>query len=122
MKQSERYFRQVKRHIPIGGLRKKEFLCNLQESLAAYAAKNPSALLSDYYAHFGKPEDIAVSFLSEINSRMRKGHKAFVMVICIALVAVILLFSTIARMIVENRSSHNGYFIDGEPEIITNID
>ena len=121
MKQSERYFRQVKRHIPIGGLRKKEFLCNLQESLAAYAAKNPSALLSDYYAHFGKPEDIAVSFLSEmpyaeINSRMRKGHKAFVMV------AVILLFSTIARMIVENRSSHNGYFIDGEPEIITNID
>ena len=52
MKQSERYFRQVKRHIPIGGLRKKEFLCNLQESLAAYAAKNPSALLSDYYAHF----------------------------------------------------------------------
>lgn len=87
MKQSERYFRQVKRHIPIGGLRKKEFLCNLQESLAAYAAKNPSALLSDYYAHFGKPEDIAVSFLSEmpyaeINSRMRKGHKAFVMVIC----------------------------------------
>ena len=39
MKQSERYFRQVKRHIPIGGLRKKEFLCNLQESLAAYAAK-----------------------------------------------------------------------------------
>ena len=42
--------------------------------------------------------------------------------ICIALVAVILLFSTIARMIVENRSSHNGYFIDGEPEIITNID
>lgn len=127
MKQSERYFRQVKRHIPIGGLRKKEFLCNLQESLAAYAAKNPSALLSDYYAHFRKPEDIAVSFLSEmpyaeINSRMRKGHKAFVMVICIALVAVILLFSTIARMIVENRSSHNGYFIDGEPEIITNID
>ena len=65
MKPSERYFRQVKRHIPIGGLRKKEFLCNLQESLAAYAAKNPSALLSDYYAHFGKPEDIAVSFLSE---------------------------------------------------------
>lgn len=49
MKQSERYFRQVKRHIPIGGLRKKEFLCNLQESLAAYAAKNPSALLSDYF-------------------------------------------------------------------------
>lgn len=48
MKPSERYFRQVKRHIPIGGLRKKEFLCNLQESLAAYAAKNPSALLSDY--------------------------------------------------------------------------
>lgn len=41
MKQSERYFRQVKRHIPIGGLRKKEFLCNLQESLAAYAAKIP---------------------------------------------------------------------------------
>lgn len=120
-------FQAGKKAYPNRWIAQKEFLCNLQESLAAYAAKNPSALLSDYYAHFGKPEDIAVSFLSEmpyaeINSRMRKGHKAFVMVICIALVAVILLFSTIARMIVENRSSHNGYFIDGEPEIITNID
>lgn len=127
MKQSERYFRQVKRHIPIGGLHKKEFLCDLQESLAAYAAKNPAALLSDYYAHFGKPEDIAVSFLSEmsyaeINRRMRKGHKAFVMVSCIALVAVVALFLTIAHMIIENRSSHNGYFVDSKPEIITNID
>ena len=44
MKQSERYFRQVKRHIPIGGLRKKEFLCNLQESLAAYAATSALGL------------------------------------------------------------------------------
>lgn len=76
MKPSERYFRQVKRHIPIGGLRKKEFLCNLQESLAAYAAKNPSALLSDYYAHFGKPEDIAVSFLSRNAIRRNKQQDA----------------------------------------------
>lgn len=79
MKQSERYFRQVKRHIPIGGLRKKEFLCNLQESLAAYAAKNPSALLSDYYAHFGKPEDIGhcrvVSFRNAIRRNKQQDAK-----------------------------------------------
>ena len=69
MKQSERYFRQVKRHIPIGGLRKKEFLCNLQESLAAYAAKNPSALLSDYYAHFGNPRTLPCRFFPKCHTQ-----------------------------------------------------
>ena len=77
MKQSERYFRQVKRHIPIGGLRKKEFLCNLQESLAAYAAKNPSALLSDLLCALWKTRGHCrvVSFRNAIRRNKQQDAK-----------------------------------------------
>lgn len=126
MKQKARYFRQVRRHIPIGGMHKKEFLTNIEKAIEVYAAENPEAALSDFYKRFGTPDEIAGAFLSEmsygeINNRMQRWRRAFVMVICIALVAVVALFVAIAHMLVENRSSHNGYFVDSEPEIITNI-
>lgn len=75
MKQATRYFRQVKRRLPVGGIHRKEFLANIKKSIEVYAAENPDTTLSNYYERFGTPDEIAVAFLSEmpygeINSKM----------------------------------------------------
>lgn len=122
-----RYFRQVKKHIPIGGTRRKEFLANMQDSLVAYSARNPDADLADYYEQFGRPDDIAISFLSEmpyaeINRKIRIGRKVLIIMMCITLVTAIALSLTVAYMVTENQNSHDGYVVEDEPEILTNID
>lgn len=117
MKQATRYFRQIKRRLPVGGIHRKEFLANIRKSIEVYAAENPDTMLSDYYERFGTPDEIAVAFLSEmpcgeINSKMQRGRMAFVVAVCIAVVSVIALSVTISYIIKHNANSHYGYITD----------
>ena len=115
MKQATRYFRQVKRRLPVGGIHRKEFLANIKKSIEVYAAENPDTMLSIYYERFGTPDEIA--FLSEmpygeINSKMQRGRMAFAVAVCIAVVSVIALSVTISYVITHNVNSHYGYITD----------
>lgn len=117
MKQATRYFRQVKRRLPVGGIHRKEFLANIKKSIEVYAAENPDTTLSNYYERFGTPNEIAVAFLSEmpygeINSKMQRGRMAFAVAVCIAVVSVIALSVTISYVITHNVNSHYGYITD----------
>lgn len=117
MKQATRYFRQVKRRLPVGGIHRKEFLANIKKSIEVYAAENPDTMLSNYYERFGTPDEIAVAFLSEmtygeINSKMQRGRMAFAVAVCIAVVSVIALSVTISYVIKHNVNSHYGYITD----------
>ena len=112
MKQATRYFRQVKRRLPVGGIHRKEFLANIKKSIEVYAAENPDTMLSNYYERFGTPDEIAVAFLSEmpygeINSKMQRGRMAFAVA-----VSVIALSVTISYVITHNVNSHYGYITD----------
>ena len=63
---ADAYFKQIKKRIPVSGAKKKEYLCGIREEIDEYCAWHPEATLADYCARFGTPDEIAVSFLSEM--------------------------------------------------------
>lgn len=63
-----KYLRAIKRNLPYFMAGKKTFLKDFQENLDAFAQENPNAVWEDFVQRFGSPEEIAISFLPEIES------------------------------------------------------
>ena len=118
---ADAYFKQIKKRIPVNGAKKKEYLCGIREEIDEYCAWHPEATLADYCARFGTPDEIAVSFLSEmtyreINDKLNNGRKAL-RVACmtaavISIVAAIAISLVIGHMIDENNDFRNGYIVE----------
>lgn len=63
-----KYIKEVKRNLPYFMAKKKTFLKDFQENLNAFSQENPDAVWEDFVQRFGSPEEIALSFLPEIDS------------------------------------------------------
>ncbi len=120
MNHKRAYYNRIKRRIPVGGKRRRELLLNIKAEIDEYAASVPSATLSDYYDRFGKPEEIAVSFVSEmpyneIDARLRGGRRALriacITAAVISVAAAISLAVSIHYIKAVNDDFHNGYII-----------
>lgn len=111
----KQYCRQVSRKIPIGGRQKRAFLNNLEQNVSAFLCKNPGADSAGISDCFGEPEDIALSFLSEmsyeeISAKFRKGKTVLFITVLTAIVTIFLLCATLWRIILENRNLADGYY------------
>lgn len=95
------YIKEVKRNLPYFMARKKQFLKDFRENLNAFSEEKPDAAREDYVERFGIPEEIAISFLPEVESiadlkklkrkklvvRLMIGFFAVVLVVLVALTA-----------------------------------
>ena len=61
-----RYCRRVRSYLPCSRKEKQEFLTDLEKQLRRYAADHPGCTAADLRAHFGKPRQIAVSYLEDM--------------------------------------------------------
>lgn len=120
MNHAKSYYSQVKRRIPVSGKRRRELLSNIRAEIEEYASLTPSATVQDYYERFGKPDEIAVSFVSEmpyneIDARLRSGRRALriacITAAVISVVAAVSLAVSIHYIRAANDDFHNGYII-----------
>ena len=113
------FCRKVARRLPIGGRRKRSFLSQIRRSVGDYLANHPWADEAEIREQFGSPEELAVSFVSEmtygeINRAFRIRRRIFLMTAAVAVTALLLLGAAVWQMISENRNEVQGYY-----EIIT---
>lgn len=120
MNHAKSYYSQVKRRIPVNGKRRRELLQSIKAEIEEYASSAPSATVCDYYERFGKPDEIAVSFVSEmpyseIDARLRGGRRALriacITAAVISTVAAVSLAISIHYIKAANDDFHNGYII-----------
>ena len=113
------FCRSVARRIPVSGRRKRDFLRQLSRGVTDYLTGHPWANTDELLEQFGTPEELAVSFVSEmsaleIDRAFRVRLRILLAVSVVALLAMAGLGLTLRQMWKENRTEMNGYY-----EIVT---
>ncbi len=115
LKTYKQYLREVSKRIPSFWPEKKAFLASFEHDVADYLASHPNADGTALAAHFGSPEEIGFSFLSElsyeqIQERISSSRKIVTAVAVIGAVILLMVFAALAGMIIYNCSQVNGYY------------
>lgn len=120
MKPRKLYYRHVRKALPPGGKRRKEYLQTLKARMEECLPQDAS--YEEYCQALGKPEELADAYLAdigcaEINRRMRQSRLALVLVCGLIVVSLIALVLTICYMIEDNKKWQGDYSIIIEPPI-----
>lgn len=120
MKQLERradaYCRRVRAKLPFAGKSRRDYLTHMRQDVLGYLSNHPWAKQEELEEVFGSPEDIALSFLSELSypeimDRIRARNRAVRLVGAAVAAALLLLIVTIVYMLIRNRQDMDGYFV-----------
>lgn len=120
MKQLDRiadtYCGHVRAKLPFGGKSRKDYLAHLRQDVLSYLSTHPWATQKELEEVFGSPEDIALSFLSELSypeimDRIRARNRAVRIVSFVACAALLLLIAMIVYMLIRNRQDMSGHFV-----------
>lgn len=68
MKDLKRYYRQVASWLPCGGKTKREMMARIRATVDAYIEEHPTADFAAIQARFGTPQQIAASFVDEMET------------------------------------------------------
>lgn len=106
----------VRKKLPIRGPRRTAFLKSLRQDADEYLRTHPWATSEELADRFGAPEDIAVTFVSEmsydeINERFRAGNRVIRIALIVAGAALALLALGIFWMILRNSLDMTGYMV-----------
>ena len=113
---AQKYLRQVRAMLPCSRKMKRLIVEKIQIEVMLYLEKVPDANYNALLSRFGKPEEIAVAYVENIEPSMllKKLHirKRVLLVVCIVLLfTVITWFATITWAIQSNRAMQNGYYV-----------
>lgn len=110
-----KYLRAIKRNLPYFMAGKKTFLKDFQENLDAFAQENPNAVWEDFVQRFGSPEEIAISFLPEIESedglKKARRKKRTIRLVTAFFAAALVVLVALAAFYVQDKHNfyHGGY-------------
>ena len=91
MKDSKKYFKDIKKLFPVNGKREKMFLNDFKAQIDTYEQENNSATYNDYVEDLGSPVDIVISYYQTIDSPYILKRMEFRRIIsCIALLVVVM--------------------------------
>lgn len=93
MKDSRRYYRNVKKLFPIYGKREKDFLNNFHEQIDEFEADKPFCTYEQLEERFGAPLDILKSYYDSIDSAYiinRLNIKKAITITCVMICAIVL--------------------------------
>ena len=88
---ASQYLREVKKRIPCSGSQKTEFLCQLEAEVIYYCEDHDDVDFVALSECFGRPEDVAKDFLSELGeSSLTRANNFKQHLICITILIVIM--------------------------------
>lgn len=94
MKESKKYYRDIKKIFPIHGKREKQFLNSLKEQIVEYENENNNCTFKDLENVFGNPIEIVVSYYQSINNDylLKKiNMKRLLRFTCIIIISLVLI-------------------------------
>lgn len=118
---ARRYCRKIRSWLPCPAKLKRIILADIFENVQAFLEENPDTDIHKLYAQFGTPQQIAASYVSDLDMpkllhdlRLRKRiFTAVVISITAALMAALLMWGWgIERSIEETRNESDGYFVE----------
>lgn len=120
-----RYLKKIRRYLPCSTKMKNQLLFQLRGSIDNYLNEHPDADQAQIIQQFGTPEQIAASWLYEMDQKtlisqlQLKNRIARIITGC-AVVIVLLFSATMAYLLYDNYCLDNGYVevIYGTPTII----
>lgn len=112
-KELKKYIREVKKLLICDSKTKKKFIKDFSESLYDYADSKDETDIHIIRKHFGNPEEIAKSFLSEMDIKTVKKRMALKSVILTALIIIISVISVTAiEICIDSHTSAHGTGIE----------
>ena len=118
---ARRYCRKISSWLPCPAKMKRIILGDIYENAHVFLEENPDADMAQLYSQFGTPQQMAASYVSDLDMpkllrdlRLRKRiFSAVITAISAALIAALLLWAWgIERSIIETRNESDGYFIE----------
>lgn len=115
-----RYLREIKRQLHCPRSRKKIFLNQFAENLFQYIEEYPLATFSDVVTEFGKPEDIASSFIEQADAKdirksLKVGRRIFWAVLAVAVIVAAVVIGIFSFDLWMSNNYRDGYY----EEIVT---
>lgn len=112
-----RYIRKVSNSIPILGKEKKQFLLQFRQNVFSYADNNPNISINELCTQFGAPEEIGLSFISEMSyqqlfHKLKVSRKIVLGVICTSVIVIIITISAFIAIISYNKEQIPGHIVN----------
>lgn len=109
-----RFLGEIRKSIPGGGKQKKQMIERVKASILEYLAEKPDAGYDDLCTRFGAPEQIAASYLEELDiSEIRKQmtiRKKILMIAALTAICIVLLWiGAVTSALIHNYKYSNGY-------------
>ena len=114
-KRIKEYCRSISRELYCSPAAKKQIMAAMRENIATYLEENPDAGFEDVLKHFGTPQQIALSYIGEMDMpelvRRLNTRRSVLTVLCSALgICVLLLLVALVVVVVGTLISSN-YFV-----------
>lgn len=115
-KRIKEYCRSISRELYCPAAARKQILAAIRENIAAYIEENPDAGFEDVQKHFGTPQQIAASYIEELEMpelvRKLNLRRRVLSVLCISLgVCALLLLVALAVVVIGTLLGSNYYVV-----------
>ncbi len=112
-----RYLRQVRSWLPCGGKPKRDIIDRIRANVAGYALECPKPDYDAIVARFGTPQQIAATYVDEMETAELLDHlrirRRIVQIIgATALIVVLLWLGVVTLAFLYNVNAENGYFVE----------
>lgn len=118
-----RYLWKVRGWLPCSGKLKREIMARIKTVLNDYLNDHPDADFAELSHRFGTPQQIAASYIEEMNvqdllKQLRIRKKIICIVVATALTLVSLWAGVVITALIRHVKAMDGYLIVGEAEVI----
>ena len=118
-----RYLWKVRGWLPCSGKLKREIMARIKTVLDDYLNDHPDADFAELSHRFGTPQQIAASYIEEMNvqdllKQLRIRKKIICIVVATALTLVSLWAGVVITALIRHVKAMDGYLIVGEAEVI----
>ncbi len=120
-----RYYRRVRRALPVGSESKQRFLADLQMQAEQYIQAHPQADITDLETALGTPDEIAQTFLEEMSygeiiRKFRFRNRIIAIIAVAAIVLVLITGVSIGILVEDGLNDSDGYF-ESRPAVSVHI-
>lgn len=123
----KQYLQEIKRLLPYDSAQKKHCVSELDHSVTLYLKDVPDASLEALRQKFGKPEDIASSYLERVDpekmSRTNSVKRRLVICVACACAVIIVVFGSLGISYLNKvEEYHDGFYVEIFEETPPNIE
>lgn len=118
-----RYLWKVRGWLPCSGKLKREIMARIKTVLNDYLNDHPDADFAELSHRFGTPQQIAASYIEEMNvqdllKQLRIRKKIIAIVVATAVTLVLLWAGAVTTALIRHINDMNGYLVVSEAEVI----